>query len=311
MEINKKISVVIPCYNEAEALPIIYQALCEIVEQLHGYDFEFVLVNDGSVDQTLSVMRALAKEDSRVAYYSFSRNFGKEAAILCGLKNAKGDYIVTMDADMQDPPELLPEMVALMETGEYDNVASRRVTRKGEPPIRSFFARKFYKMMRKLTKIEIADGARDYRMMSRAMVESILALPEYNRFSKGIFAWVGYRTKWLEFENKQRSAGETKWSFWGLVKYSIEGIVAFSTAPLSIASFMGVLFCILAFVLIIVIIVRTSIFGDPTSGWPSLVCIISLISGVQLLCLGIIGQYLAKTYLEVKERPLYIVKEEL
>lgn len=305
----KKISIVIPCYNEAEALPIIYEALSQIAAEMNEYAFEFVLVNDGSVDATLMVMKELAAKDARVFYYSFSRNFGKEAALLCGLKNASGDFVVTMDADMQDPPELLPQMAKLMESGEFDNIATRRVSRKGEPPIRSFFARRFYKMMRRLTKIEIADGARDYRMMSKAMVESILALPEYNRFSKGIFAWVGYRTKWLEFENKKRSAGETKWSFFALMRYSVDGLVNFSNAPIRISSVLGIVMTILSFIAIIFEVIRALIFGDPVAGWPSLVCIITFIGGIQLFCMGIMGQYISKTYMEVKHRPHFIVGE--
>ncbi len=306
---QKKISIVIPCYNEEQALGIIYEKLVEIAAQMTQFDFEFVLVNDGSNDHTLAVMRTLAQKDVRVSYYSFSRNFGKEAALLCGLKNASGDYIATMDADMQDPPELIPQMVEALESGAYDNVASRRVTRKGEPLIRSFFARKFYKWMRKMTHIEIADGARDYRMMSRAMVNSILALPEYNRFSKGIFAWVGYRTKWIEFENVKRSAGETKWNFWQLLRYSVDGIVNFSNAPIRLASILGIMMTILSFCAIIFEVIRALIFKDPVAGWPSLVCIITFIGGIQLFCMGIMGQYISKTYMEVKRRPHYIVGE--
>lgn len=306
------LSVIVPCYNEEENVHYFYEELMknESFFKERALDVEVIYVNDGSKDNTVAEVKKLNENDKRVKLVSFSRNFGKEAAIFAGFEKAKGDYVVMMDADLQDPPSLLPELFSYIDEG-YDSVATRRVTRKGEPVIRSFFARMFYKLMNKISKTEIVDGARDYRLMKRVVVDAILSLGEYNRFSKGIFGWVGFETKWVEFENVERAHGETKWSFWGLVKYSIEGIVAFSTAPLSIASFMGVLFCVLAFVLIIVIIVRTSIFGDPTSGWPSLVCIISLISGVQLLCLGIIGQYLSKTYLEVKERPLYIVKEEL
>lgn len=306
------LSVIVPCYNEEENIRYFYEELMknEAFFKERSLDVEVIYVNDGSKDATVAEVKKLHEEDSRVKLISFSRNFGKEAAIYAGFKKAEGDYAVMMDADLQDPPSLLPELFGYIDEG-YDSVATRRVSRKGEPVIRSFFARKFYKLMNKISKTEIVDGARDYRLMTREVVDAILSMGEYNRFSKGIFGWVGYETKWVEFENVERTRGETKWSFWGLVKYSMEGIIAFSTAPLSIASFMGVLFCVLAFILIIVIIVRTSIFGDPTSGWPSLVCIISLISGVQLLCLGIIGQYLSKTYLEVKNRPLYIVKEEI
>ena len=254
-------------------------------------------------------IRKLAKQDARVRYVSFSRNFGKEAAMYAGLKSASGDYVALMDADMQDPPALLPQMIQMIESGECDNVATRRVNRKGEPPIRSFFAKCFYKVMRKLTHIEIADGARDYRLMSRAMVNSILSVCEYNRFSKGIFAWVGYETRWLEFENVERAAGETKWSFWKLVRYSFDGIVNFSDTPLRISSYLGLLLTGLSFVAIIIEVIRALVFGDPVAGWPSLVCIITFIGGIQLFCMGIMGQYIAKTYMEVKRRPHYIVKE--
>lgn len=306
------LSVIVPCYNEEENVHYFYEELMknEAFFKERSLDVEVIYVNDGSKDNTVAEVKKLHEKDSRIKLVSFSRNFGKEAAIYAGFKKAAGDYVVMMDADLQDPPSLLPELFGYIDEG-YDSVATRRVTRKGEPPIRSFFARMFYKLMNRISKTEIVDGARDYRLMTRPVVDAILSMGEYNRFSKGIFGWVGYETKWVEFENVERTHGETKWSFWGLVKYSLEGIIAFSTAPLSIASFMGVLFCVLAFVLILVIIIRTCVFGDPTSGWPSLVCIISLISGVQLLCLGIIGQYLSKTYLEVKNRPLYIVKEEI
>ena len=272
-------------------------------------DLEIIYVDDGSKDQTVKEVKNLAKNDKRVHLVSFSRNFGKEAAIYAGLTHAKGDYVVMMDADLQDPPSLLPEMFSYIEKG-YDSVATRRVSRKGEPPIRSFFARMFYRIMNKISDTDIVDGARDYRLMTRRVVEAILSMGEYNRFSKGIFGWVGFETKWVEFENVERLRGETKWSFWKLFLYSIEGITAFSTAPLAISSFIGVLFCILAFVAIIFIIAKTLIFGDPVGGWPSLVCIIFLVSGVQLFCLGIVGQYLSKTYMEVKHRPIYLIKEE-
>ncbi len=306
------LSVIVPCYNEEENVRYFYEELMknESFFKQRELDVEVIYVNDGSKDKTVEEVKKLHAEDERVKLVSFSRNFGKEAAIYAGFKKAAGDYAVMMDADLQDPPHLLPEMFKYIDEG-YDSVATRRVSRKGEPVIRSFFARMFYRMMNKMSKTEIVDGARDYRLMTRQVVDSILALGEYNRFSKGIFGWVGYETKWIEFENVERAHGETKWNFWGLFKYSIEGIVGFTTFPLSLASFMGVLFCFMAVVLIIFIIIRTSLYGDPTNGWPSLVCIISLISGVQLLCLGIIGQYLAKTYLEVKQRPLYFVKEEI
>lgn len=306
------LSIVVPCYNEQEALPYFYKEICRVAEEMkasHGADFEFIFVDDGSKDNTLSIARQLHKEDARVRYISFSRNFGKEAGILAGLEAAKGDYVAMMDADLQDPPALLPQMLDALLQEDYDCAATRRTTRKGEPPIRSFFARMFYKIINRLSDADIVDGARDYRLMRRRMVDAILALPEYNRFSKGIFGWVGFKTKWLEYVNVERVAGETKWSFWKLFLYSLEGIVAFTTAPLALASLIGIIFCVLAFVMIIFIIVRTLLFGDPTSGWPSMVCIIFLCSGVQLFCMGVLGQYLAKTYMEVKHRPVYIVRE--
>ena len=304
-----KISIVVPMYNEQEALDILYRELKRVTETIPDHEFEYLFVNDGSKDATLDEIRKLAKQDARVRYVSFSRNFGKEAAMYAGLKSASGDYVALMDADMQDPPALLPQMIQMIESGECDNVATRRVNRKGEPPIRSFFAKCFYKVMRKLTHIEIADGARDYRLMSRAMVNSILSVCEYNRFSKGIFAWVGYETRWLEFENVERAAGETKWSIWKLVRYSFDGIVNFSDTPLRISSYLGLLLTGLSFVAIIIEVIRALVFGDPVAGWPSLVCIITFIGGIQLFCMGIMGQYIAKTYMEVKRRPHYIVKE--
>ena len=304
----KKISLVVPCYNEQEVIKLFYAEIQKIKNEFKNVEFEIVFVNDGSKDKTLELMRELS-ENKDVRYVSFSRNFGKEAAMYAGLEASTGDYVAIMDADLQDPPALLKEMYEILESGEYDSVATRRVTRKGEPVIRSFFARLYYKIINKISKTEIVDGARDFRLMTRQMVDSVLALKEYNRFSKGIFSWVGYRTKWLEYENIERAAGETKWSFWKLFLYSLESIVAFSTVPLSIASVMGILFCFVAFVIIIFIIVRTLMYGDPTSGWPSMVCIMFFIGGVQLLCLGIMGQYLSKTYLEVKKRPIYIVQE--
>ena len=304
----KKISLVVPCYNEEEVIKIFYAEIQKIKKDFKNVTFEIIFVNDGSKDKTLELMRELSKNDD-VRYVSFSRNFGKEAAMYAGLEASTGDYIAIMDADLQDPPALLKEMYEILESGEYDSVATRRVTRKGEPVIRSFFARLYYKLINKISKTEIVDGARDFRLMTRQMVNSVLSLKEYNRFSKGIFSWVGYRTKWLEYENVERAAGETKWSFWKLFLYSLESIVAFSTVPLSIASVMGILFCFVAFIIIIFVVVRTLMYGDPTSGWPSMVCIMFFIGGVQLLCLGIMGQYLSKTYLEVKKRPIYIVQE--
>jgi len=304
----KKISIVVPSYNEEEAIPYFYEEINKISKDMKN-DFEFIFVNDGSKDKTIDVVKNLSKQDKRVKYINFSRNFGKEAAMYAGLELATGDYITIMDADLQDPPALLPEMVRLIEEENYDCVGTRRVTRKGEPPIRSFFARMFYKLINKMSKVEMVDGARDFRLMTRQMVDSILELKEYNRYSKGLFSFVGYNTKWLEYENIERVAGETKWSFWKLFIYAIEGIVAFTTTPLTIAAIMGLLFCLVAFIMIIVIIVKTLCFGDPVSGWPSLACIIFFVSGIQLFCLGIIGEYLAKTYLETKKRPIYIIKE--
>lgn len=308
----KLLSAIVPCYNEEENVADFYEEFIKTEGFFHekGIELELWYINDGSKDHTVREVKKLHEKDDRVHLLSFSRNFGKEAAIYAGLEKAKGDYVVFMDADLQDPPSLLPEMFGYIEEG-YDSVATRRVTRKGEPVIRSFFARMFYKVMRKISETEIVDGARDYRLMTRQVVDAILSMPEYNRFTKGIFGWVGFETKWLEYDNIERKKGETKWSFWKLFIYSLEGITSFSTAPLAFAAFMGVLFCLGAFGLIIFTIVRKALFGDPTSGWPSLVCIISLISGVQLFCLGIVGQYLAKTYMEVKRRPIYLVKEEI
>lgn len=305
----EKISIIVPCYNEEEAMPIFYEEICKVAKKMKKVDFEFIFVNDGSKDHTLDVARELHKKDERVRYVSFSRNFGKEAGMYAGLEAARGDYVAIMDVDLQDPPALIEEMYETLKNEDYDCVASRRVSRKGEPPIRSFFARCYYKLINKISKTEIVDGARDFRLMTRQMVDSILELKEYNRYSKGIFSWVGYKTKWLEYENVERVAGTTKWSFWKLFLYSLESIVAFSTVPLSIAAVMGILFCLIAFILIIVIVVKTLTVGDPVAGWPSMVCIIFFVSGIQLFCLGIIGQYLAKTYLEVKNRPIYLVKE--
>lgn len=306
---KKKLTMVVPAYNEEEALPIFYEEVHRVEEELPGVEIEYLFIDDGSSDKTLEVLRSLHKKDARVRYVSFSRNFGKEAAIYAGLQNATGDYVAILDADLQDPPSLLPEMLQAIEEEGYDCVGSRRVTRKGEPPIRSFFARMFYRIMNKISSADIVDGARDFQLMNRKVVNAILSMGEYNRFSKGIFGWVGFRKKWLEYENVERSAGETKWSFWKLFLYALDGIVAFSTAPLVMASVMGMIFCLVAFVAIIFIIVRTVLFGDPTSGWPSMVCIIMFIAGVQLLCMGILGQYMAKTYLETKKRPLYLVEE--
>lgn len=304
-----KISVVVSCYNEQEALPLFYEEITRIANQIKDAEFEFIFVNDGSKDKTLEVIKNFRENDERVKFVSFSRNFGKEAAMYAGLKKSTGDFVSIMDADLQDPPKMLIEMYETLKKEEYDCAATRRVTRKGEPPIRSFFARMFYKLINKISKTEIVDGARDFRLMTRQMVDAIISMEEYNRFSKGIFGWVGFNTKWLEYENVERAAGETKWSFWKLFKYSIDGIIAFSTAPLVISTIMGILFCFIAFLMIIFIVVRTLAYGDPVSGWPSMTCIILFVGGIQLFCIGIIGQYLSKTYLEVKKRPIYIIKE--
>lgn len=304
-----KLSIIVPCYNEEDTVRTFYDAVTAVVNTLPGVRPEYIFVDDGSRDRTILILRELAAQDKTVRYLSFSRNFGKEAAMYAGLQAATGDLAAIMDADLQDPPSLLPEMLRLMETGEYDCVAVRRVSRRGEPPIRSFFARAFYRMINRLSKTEIVDGARDFRLMTRQMVDSILTVTEYNRFSKGIFSWVGYRTRWLETENIARSGGSSKWSFFKLFVYALDGIVAFSTAPLAIASILGLLFCLIAFVAILFVIVRQLIWGGSAYGWPSMVCIILFIAGVQLFCIGILGQYLSKVYLEVKNRPIYIIRE--
>ncbi len=308
----KKISVIVSCYNEEKALPLFYQEMEKVRQQDFAQldiEFEYIFVNDGSTDQTLDILKALSEYDNKVKYISFSRNFGKEAAMLAGLDAASGDYITLMDADLQDPPALLRQMYNEIVENGYDRVGTRRVSRKGEPPIRSFFARRFYRLINKMSNVQMVDGARDYWLMTRQVADALTSLREYNRYSKGLNSFVGFNTKWIEYENVQRVAGETKWSFWKLFKYAIEGITAFSTVPLVISSFIGLLFCLIAFIAIIFIIVRTLAFGDSTAGWPSLVCIIVFVSGVQLFSIGIIGQYLAKTYLEVKKRPIYIIKE--
>lgn len=307
----KKISIVVSCHNEEAALPLFYAETERVRKQdfPHDVTFEYILVNDGSTDRTLDIMKNLSRKDLHVKYLSFSRNFGKEAAMLAGLEAATGDYVAVMDADLQDPPALLRDMYDAVTLEGYDRVGTRRVSRKGEPPIRSFCARCFYKLINRMSNVEMVDGARDYWFMSRQVADAIISLREYNRYSKGLNSFVGFNTKWLEYENVQRVAGETKWSFWKLVKYAIEGITAFSTFPLVLSSIIGLIFCLVAFVAIIFIVVRTIAFGDPTTGWPSLVCIIVFVSGVQLFSIGIIGQYLAKTYLEVKKRPIYIIKE--
>ena len=305
-----KISVIVSCYNEEESLPLFYKEMERVRKQdFKNIDFEYIFVNDGSKDKTLQEMKELRKQDKKVRYISFSKNFGKEAAMYAGLEAATGDYITLMDADLQDPPSLLRKMYDLIKNDGYDCVATRRVTRKGEPPIRSFFARVFYKLINKISDVEMVDGARDYRLMTKQMVNAVISMKEYNRYSKGLFSFVGFNTKWLEYENVERVAGKTKWSFWKLFKYAIEGITAFSTTPLILSSVIGLIFCVVAFILILVIIIKTLAFGDPTSGWPSLVCIVFFVSGIQLFSLGVIGQYLSKAYLEVKNRPIYIIKE--
>ena len=303
-----KLSIIVPCYNEEETVEIFYQETQKVIKQLQC-DYEFLFVNDGSKDKTLKKLRFLSQKDANVRYLSFSRNFGKESALFAGLKAATGDLITVMDADLQDPPELLPEMVKAIFDEGYDCVGTRRTTRDGEPVIRSFFARMFYRIVNRIGEVEMVDGARDFRLMTRQMVDSILELSEYNRFSKGLFSWVGYKTKYLTFENRERVAGQTSWSFWSLFKYSIDGIINFSEAPLNIASFIGAISCVGAVIAMIVVIIKTLIFKDPTTGWPSLVSIILFMGGLQLLCLGIIGKYIAKIFLETKKRPHYIVKE--
>lgn len=303
------ISIIIPCYNEEEALPVYYQEMSKIMAEMSEVRFELLFVDDGSSDRTLELLKDFNHKDPRCKYLSFSRNFGKESAIYAGLKNARGDYVATMDVDLQDPPGLLLEMYRILKEEDYDSVATRRATRTGEPKIRSLLSELFYKFINKISKTEIVNGARDYRLMDRMMVDAVLKMSEYNRFSKGIFGWIGFRTKWLEFQNVERSAGETKWSMKKLFFYSLEGITGFSVAPLALASIAGIVFCILAFLMIAVIIFKTLIWGDPVSGWPSLVCIIFLVSGIQLFCTGILGEYLAKTYLETKHRPIFILRD--
>lgn len=312
----KTISIIVPCYNEEEALPLYYDAMQPVLKELAqlGARTEFIFVDDGSADGTLAVIKALAAKDERCKYISFSRNFGKEAAMYAGLQNAGGDYVAVMDADLQDPPEMLPEMLKIIESSkegeEIDCVGTRRTNRKGEPPIRSFFARLFYKLINRISKTEIVDGARDYRLMTRRMADAVLSMSEYNRFSKGIFSWVGFKTHWMEYVNRERVAGETKWSFFKLLFYSFDAIVAFSTAPLAISSGAGILVCLVSGLYLLFVVIKALIFGDPVAGWPSLVSIVLFLGGVQLLSIGVLGQYLAKTYLEVKQRPIYIAKEK-
>ena len=305
---KETVSLIIPCYNEQATLPAFFQELKNVLQSL-PYDYQLLFINDGSKDHTLPILKALAEKDQRLSYISFSRNFGKEAAMYAGFRNAVGDYIAVMDADLQDPPQLLPTMLEILQSGDYDSVATRRVSRKGEPPVRSFFARLFYKLINRISDADIVDGARDFRLMKRDMIEAIIQIQETNRFSKGIFGWIGFRTYWLSYENVQRIAGESKWSFWKLSKYAIDGIINFSQAPLSIASWFGLAITALDFVAVIFIALRRLLFGDPVDGWASLACIITFLGGVQLFCMGIMGQYIAKTYAETKKRPHYIVAD--
>lgn len=303
-----KVSLIVPCYNEQEALPLFYREVKKIMESLNC-DYELLFVNDGSKDNTLNILREFAEQDDHVKYLSFARNFGKEAAMYAGFCNVSGDYVAVLDADMQDPPSIIPKMLDVLQNQEYDSVATRRCNRKGEPPLRSWFSKQFYKIINKISDADIVDGARDFRLMKREMVDAIVAMSEYNRFSKGIFGWVGFRTYWLAYENVERVAGETKWSFWNLFKYSIDGIVNFSQAPLSIASLLGVSITAISFLFVVFVVIRKILFGDPVTGWASTMSVILFIGGVILLCLGIIGQYIAKIYMEVKNRPHYIIAE--
>ena len=304
-----RISIVVPCFNEEEALPVYYREMKRVMGELSEVSFEILFVDDGSSDKTLEILKQLNEKDGRCEYLSFSRNFGKEAAIYAGLKHASGDYVATMDVDLQDPPGLLPEMYRILKEEPYDSVATRRVSRDGEPPIRSFFARKFYQIINKISDADIVDGARDFRLMKRSMVDAIISMSEYNRFSKGIFGWIGFRTYWLPYKNVERVAGETKWNFWKLFKYAVSGIINFSQAPLTIASWFGTAMTGFSFLTLLLIIIRKLIFDDPVQGWASIICVIIFIGGLQLFCLGIMGQYIAKTYMEVKHRPHYIISE--
>ncbi|MDD2268612.1 MAG: glycosyltransferase family 2 protein [Eubacteriales bacterium] len=303
------ISIVVPCYNEAETVPHFYNEITKVAAEMDSVEFEFIFVDDGSKDKTVEKLRDLAKQDKRVRYISFSRNFGKEPAMYAGLKESRGGFVAIMDADLQDPPALIPEMYNSVKNEDFDSVATRRSTRKGEPPIRSFFARIFYKIINRISDTEMVEGARDFRMMNRKMTDAVLSLEEYNRFTKGIFSWVGYKTKWLEYENIERVAGTTKFNFWKLFKYSLECIIAFSTAPLVLASFIGILFTAIAFISIIALIIRELVWEVSAAGWPSTMVVILLIGGIQIFSIGILGQYLSKTYLETKKRPIYLVRE--
>ncbi|MCL1916827.1 MAG: glycosyltransferase family 2 protein [Peptococcaceae bacterium] len=306
----EKISLVVPCYNEKEVLPLFYEEVSRVMASLPEYAFEMICVDDGSQDNTLEVLKELAAKDPRVKYLSFSRNFGKEAALYAGLSHAGGEYVAILDADLQDPPALLVDMLPHLKEGGYDCVAARRGTRKGEPVIRSFFSRLFYRVINRISNTEIVDGARDFRLMHRSVVDAIVQMPEYNRFTKGIYGWVGFKTKWVTYENIERAAGQTKWSFWRLFLYSLEGIFAFSTAPLAIASIVGLIFFLISGVAILVIVFKTLVWGDPVQGFPALACFVFLVGGIQLFCIGIMGQYLAKAYMETKRRPIYLVREK-
>ena len=305
----RTVALIVPCYNEQEVLPVFYTTAVKVIDSLPQYAFTLLFVNDGSKDETLNILKKLSEKDERVKYLSFSRNFGKEAAMYAGFCNADADAVAVMDADLQDPPDLLPEMLRALEEEPFDSVATRRVTREGEPPVRSFFAHRFYHLINRISDADVVDGARDFRLMKREMVDAIVAMSEYNRFSKGIFGWVGFRTTWLPYKNVERAAGASKWSFWGLFKYSIDGIVNFSQAPLSIASYMGLISMLIAFIMVLFVVVRRLIFGDPVAGWASTICIILFIGGLQLMCMGIMGQYMAKTYMEVKNRPHFIISD--
>lgn len=306
----KKISIVVPCYNEEESLPIFYEEVSKVCTKMKNKaEFEFVFVNDGSKDETLEILRTLAQKDKRVKYISFSRNFGKEAGMLAGLEHSTGDYVTTMDADLQDPPTLLEEMFDTLEEGKYDCVATKSTNRKGYSFFRKLFTKWFYTIISKVSSTEMVPGARDFRLMTRKMVNAVISMKEYNRYSKGLFSFVGFETKWIEFEIEDRVAGNTKWNFWKLFSYALEGIIAFSTKPLILAALIGIIFCLVSFILIIVIVIKTLVWGDPVNGWPSMVCIMFMVGGLQLFCTGIIGEYLAKTYLEAKRRPIYIIKE--
>lgn len=308
LEIEYKLSVIVPCFNEQDSVDIFYKEIINYLHDLHSL-YEIIFIDDGSRDNTLEKIKNLSELDNNVKYISFSRNFGKEAALYAGLKKSEGDYVVVMDVDLQDPPKLLPKMLEIIQKCEYDIVGTRRVSRKGEPVIRSFFARLFYKFINAVSDIKLVDGARDYRLMTRQVTDSILELDEYNRFSKGLFTWVGFKTYWIEYENIERAVGETSWSFWGLLKYSIEAIVSFSTVPLSLSTFFGVLFSLLSFVAILFIILKNLLYSNPVPGWPSTVCLILFVSGIQLISIGILGKYLEKTYIETKNRPIFIIKE--